>query len=507
MKGTPRFLAIFLLLASSLSLLAADVSPSLTVPVVPALESLEKSPIDLAGALSLVGVRNPEFLAAQQRVLEATALRQLAAVQLLPTINLGASLDSHAGNLLQSDGNVLSVNRQSLFVGAGATAIAAGTVNVPGVVWNLNPTEAYYNYLITRQVQAQKAANVVTTQNDVQLQVATAYLELVRAEALRSVLGQAHDDAAEVTRITSVFAKAGQGRVADANRAESELRLRDAALIEQQGLAVKSSSRLASLLGLDTAVRLEPTDRWAVPHTIVPEPIPISELIAIAGLRRPELEERRADFARALLALDSAKLLPFSPNVFLGFSAGSFGGGSNLATQPVTSTPFGSGQDRFGNFQSRTDLDVIIYWSLRNLGVGNRAQIEASASRARQAELQQFIVFDRVRSEVARAQVKVHARFHQLKTAEEAVRDSDTAWQEDLRRIRGNDGLPIEVLDSQRLLVRSRLAYVNTIINYNLAQFELYYALGQPPADLLVRDSYEIEPEPVIVPSPVEATP
>lgn len=53
-----------------------------------ALKSLETTPIDMAGAFSLIGIRNPEFLAAQQKVLEADALRQLAAVQLLPTINL-----------------------------------------------------------------------------------------------------------------------------------------------------------------------------------------------------------------------------------------------------------------------------------------------------------------------------------------------------------------------------------------------------------------------------------
>lgn len=500
------WIVIIIVMTSAISL-SAEPSIEYPVPTVPALHSLERAPIDLASALSLVGVRNPEFLAAQQRVLEASALRQLAAVQLLPTINLGSSIDSHAGNLQQSNGNILSVNRQSLFVGAGANAIAAGSVNIPGVVWNMNPTEAYYNYLMSRQVQSQQAANVVTTQNDVQLQVVMAYLDLVRAEAQRSISRQAHEDAAEVARITAIFAKAGQGRIADANRAESELRLRDAELIEQEGLAVRASARLASLIGLDTAVRLEPTDRWAVPHTIVPEPIPLPELLAIAGLRRPELEERRADFARALLALDSAKMLPFSPTVFVGFSAGAFGGGSNLATQPVTNPPFGSGQDRFGNFQSRTDFDVIVYWSLRNLGIGNQAQIAATASRARQSELQQMIVFDRVRSEVARAHVKVHARFHQLKTAEEAVRDSDIAWNEDLKRIRGNDGLPIEVLDSQRLLVRSRVAYVDTIIRYNLSQFELYYALGQPPADLLVRASYEIEPQPEVLPKPAEATP
>ena len=58
---------------------------------------------------------------------------------------------------------------------------------------------------------------------------------------------------------------------------------------------------------------------------------------------------------------------------------------------------------------------------------------------------------------------------------------------QDLVRARNNLGLPIEVLDSMRLLGRSRYAYLDAIVDYNRAQFELYVALGQPPADFLAR--------------------
>ena len=142
----------------------------------------------------------------------------------------------------------------------------------------------------------------------------------------------------------------------------------------------------------------------------------------------------------------------------------------------------------------RTDMDVIVYWSLRNLGVGNKAQIAVNGSRVRQSQWQEMMTMDRVRAEVATAYVRMHARYHQLKTAEESVRVAEGAWTEDLERIRGNEGLPIEVLDSQRLLLKSRLALLNTIINYNIAQFELYRALGHPQSELLVRSAHERVP-------------
>ncbi len=54
-------------------------------------------------------------------------------------------------------------------------------------------------------------------------------------------------------------------------------------------------------------------------------------------------------------------------------------------------------------------------------------------------------------------------------------------------RIRNNEGLPIEVLDSLRLLGRARFEYLDAIAEYNASQFELYVALGQPPANALAR--------------------
>src|SRR5437762_11422874 len=61
----------------------------------PTLLSPDSRPIDLASALQLGGVQNPEILLARERVVEAVALRQLAAAQLLPTLNAGTNFDNH----------------------------------------------------------------------------------------------------------------------------------------------------------------------------------------------------------------------------------------------------------------------------------------------------------------------------------------------------------------------------------------------------------------------------
>ncbi|WP_020471768.1 TolC family protein [Zavarzinella formosa] len=468
-------------------------APAKTTPPAPPPGTLLKEgelPIDLATALQLAGSENPELMLARERLTEAGAIQQLAAAQILPNINLGTNYDLHRGALQQSNGNILKVNRDAMYVGLGASAIGGGTVNIPGINYNLNVGTAWYGYLQTQQVVARVAAATKTAENNVLLRVCLAYTELLRAEARRAVATQNRSEADELTKLTAAYAKTGQGRKADADRAAVELRKRDAELTQAEADILTASARLAQLLNLGPTTRLKPIDGWVVPAPIVPDPVPLAELIAIALMQRPELAERRAEIQEALYALSSAKILPFSPNVILGFSSGTFGGGSNLVSSPTgVVAANGSSQTgpRFGNFDGRTDFDAVMYWTLQNLGVGNLALIRAADSRAKQANWRERETFNRVRTDVAESHARVNARFLQIDIAAKAFEASQEAYTQDLARIKGREGLPIEVIDSLRLLSRSRYEYLDAVIDYNRYQFQLYVALGQPPAAALAR--------------------
>jgi outer membrane protein TolC len=466
-------------------------------PVAPAQEPLapvnsvldnQLLPIDLASALQLAGVQNPEILLARERVVEAVALRQLAAAQILPSINVGTNFDNHNGPLQRSTGVIQKVDRGSLYLGLGAAAVGAGTVTIPGIVWNANVSEVLFGALVSRQVVRQREFASVAVRHDVLLRVAAAYLELLRAEGRRAIGLQTRAEAAEVARVTANYAKTGQGRQADADRAATELEQRNTEVLQAEGEILTASARLSQLLDLDPSVRLHALDGWVVPAPIVPDPIPLPELLAIALMQRPELRERQAAIQAALLELRGAKLLPFSPNLLLGYSAGTFGGGSDLVSQGI---PQADGtilrQPRFDSFGARQDFDAVLYWSVRNLGIGNVALVRLARSNLRSDQLRQVEVLDRVRAEVAVAYAQTHARFAQIETGERAVQSSQKAFQEDLLRTRNREGLPIEVLDSLRLLGRSRYAYLDAIVDYNRAHFDLYVALGQPPANTLAR--------------------
>src|SRR5207248_50992 len=113
---------------------------------------------------------------------------------------------------------------------------------------------------------------------DVLLRVCLAYLELLRGEGRRAIAQRNRGEGAEIARLTAVYANAGQGRKADADRAAVELRRRDAELTQAEADTLIASARLCQLLNLDPSTRLKPIDGWVVPTPVVPDPIPLPEL-------------------------------------------------------------------------------------------------------------------------------------------------------------------------------------------------------------------------------------
>ena len=485
----------------------ADPSAKYPLPSPPPKSILkaDESLIDLGSALKIAGVENPELLLARERVAQAVAERQLAVAQLLPDLNVGTNYDTHNGTLQQSKGNILEVNRSAMYFGLGANAVGAGTVNIPGLYYNMNVGATWYGFLISRQRVRTSEYNTEATRNDVLLRTCLAYVDLLGADGRRSISAKNRAQAAEVARLTAEFANAQQGRKADADRAAVELRRRDIELTQAEGDTLSASARLCQILNLDPSTRLKPIDGWVVPAPIVPDPIPLPELIAIAMLQRPELAARRSEVRTTLYELSLAKVLPFAPNVILGYSAGGFGGGSNLISQPGGFIN-GTGQQvegpRFGDFAGRSDFDVVVCWTFKNMGIGNWAMVRVADSRMKQSQFREIEMLNQVRAEVAEAHARVASRYLQIESAEKAVRAGIDAFNEDMARIKGGQGLPLELVDSLRILCRARYEYLDSIVGYNRAHFQLWVALGRPPADALAR------PVPAdLVPPPTQTLP
>src|SRR5262249_38809398 len=167
-------------------------------------------------------------------------------------------------------------------------------------------------------------------------------------------------------------------------------------------------------------------------------------------------------------------------------SAGTFGGGSNLVAQPGGFQGFA--QSRFGSFAPRDDVDVIMFWTAQNAGLGNLANIRIRRTQEQMAQLELVRELNNVRNDVAVAYAGIHARFAQMGIAERGIQSGYEAYKLDLKLTleQGPPAiLPIELLNSFRLTADARYAYLDAIVGYNKAQFAMYTALGQPPASAM----------------------
>ncbi|HWG43556.1 MAG TPA: TolC family protein, partial [Gemmataceae bacterium] len=444
--------------------------------------------IDLTCVLKLAGVDNPDINIARQRVIGAEALRMAAFAMVLPNFNAGANYDAHTGPLQQSSGNILKVNRNALYFGMGAGATAAGTVPVPGIQYVINPSVGVFGALSVMQTVRVAQFENLAVRNQIFLRTATGYMNLLRAEGRLAIATKNRSEAHEIARLTAVYAITGQGKESDADRAATELAHRNSDVVEAEGEILVASAQLARLINVPPTVPMRALEGWEglVPRSMVPDPIPLQQLLLIALDQRPELAARRASIRRAILQLYNAKLLMFSPTILAGYSAGSYGGGSNLIGQPGGFQGFA--EARFGSFAPRDDIDVVMYWTAQNMGVGNWARIKGRAAERRIAELEFVRDLNMVRADVATSYARTHARFAQIAIAQRGVESGMRSYKEDLDRIEGGIGLPIELLNSFDLLAAARYQYLESLVAYDNAQFALYVALGQPPANNLARE-------------------
>ena len=454
-----------------LVLTAAEVSPEpakeIATPVIP--PPIQEYPIDLTTSLRLAEVENPLIAEARQHIGEALAIQQGARALLFPSLNVGTNFHAHTGNLQRSSGRILNLNEQSLYFGGGAGVLAAGNVEVPAVNIYSALTDAIFEPLAARQQVERARFDASAIANNVLLEVSELHFELLAAEADYRVRRESATQEAEVARLTRAYAQAGQGREADAQRAATEYTLIVNEIRQAEEQVAVAAARLSRRLHLDQSVRLRAIAPTMEMVTIVDPAVSLPDLIQTALQGRPEYRARAAALAAAEIHHQQERYRPFLPTLWLGFSGGAFGGGSNLVSNELS------------HFAGRTDADVMVFWTLQNLGLGNLARQRERLAEAGQAAGEQSRVVAEIRSEVSAAYAEVMATRQQVEVTTRQLASAEAGFREDLERIRNTVGRPIEVVNSLQLLNQARVARIRAVTDYNKAEFRLFVDLGSPP--------------------------
>ena len=427
-------------------------------------------PIDLPTALRLAGANNLQIALASERVEQAYANVAAADAQWVPSLSGGLVYNRHNGRIQGTEGDVREVSRGSLFVGAGAgtgnAPLNAGSSGPARMFVDLSIADVLFDPLAARQVADAVGAQEIAVFNDTLLRAAAAYVELVRAQAQTAVLEEAIRHSQRLVKITSDFARVGEGYEADSQRTAAAQAAWEQQLLRSREETQVASAMLASILRLDPTTTLFATDAQPVPIAMVNEADTLSDLIGQGIAARPEVMRQEALLAESFTRTDQEHWRPWLPHVYAGFSGGGFGGSD------------GSDIERFS---SRSDLDLAAIWELENFGLGNAARRRQRESEHRLAHLAGEQTRDRIAMEVARAYHRVHLRRQQIAAVAPRLTAAERALQLNFDGIRGAELRPIEAQQAIQALIDAKLQQVDSTLDYNAAQFELLRAIGLPP--------------------------
>ena len=311
--------------------------------------------ISFATALALVSGQNPQIAFANEQINEAFAQLRGARVLWLPSIRAGLSYTHHEGPIQANDGTISQSSRSALEAGLGTLAVGGGSPAVPGVTANFRLSDAVFQPRVAGQQVAARQHAATTTNHDLLLFVAVAYLDLLRAFQQQAISQETLGYAEQLAELTAAFARAGLGNQADADRAQTELAVRKNAVAQATVQTQIASARLVELLNLQSNRVLVPEEPTLAQIELVSREMNPTQLLAEGLSRRPELAESRHLVAEAVQRLDRERYAPLLPSVILGVSQGGYGGG------PASTV---------ADFRGRFDLDATAYWELRNFGAG-----------------------------------------------------------------------------------------------------------------------------------------
>jgi outer membrane protein TolC len=419
--------------------------------------------VSLEDVIALADAQNPNVAFARERINEAYAFVDRADVLWVPSLRAGLNVNHHEGNIQAAEGEVLNASKTVWYGGLGAAGVGSNSPAVPGLIAQFQLTDAIFQPRITRHQAASRQFNAASVRNDTLRSTSVAYLELVRAEHALAIALEAFQNTRKLVDVTEQFAKTGQGLQSDHERMLAELAIRRVDVVSRQEANHVASVRLAQFLHADPSIPILSGEPAIVPLPLMETGLPVKCYLETGLSRRPELAEQQHLVSEAIERFHREKYAPLVPSVILGMSYGGMGGGEGSS--------FGNGDDRW-------DMDAVAYWEVRNLGFGEKAARDATASGIHQAQQRQLVQMDQVAREIVEAHAQVVERERRIEIAKAGVTAAETSYRLNLERIENIQGLPIESLQAVQALALARLTYLNAVIDYNIAQVELVRATG-----------------------------
>ena len=177
----------------------------------------------------------------------------------------------------------------------------------------LRISDAIFEPMAARRVLAANQAGLQTATNDALLRIAEAYFDLQAASGRLAIAREAAANAEDLSTITGEYARLGEGLEADHRRALTELKHRRRDIQLASGQLLVASANLVRLLVLNPATVFAPVEPPECIIRLIPDDVPLDDLV-FQGLRnRPELASARELVEAALRAAEASEASPVCP--------------------------------------------------------------------------------------------------------------------------------------------------------------------------------------------------
>jgi outer membrane protein TolC len=432
-----------------------EATPSVNTPApVPAAPLPENKviPLGLDTVLALAGEQNRQVILARERLRQASAEKEIAALAWLPALKVGPTYGRHEGGIQNPDGTFVHSSFGNQFTGL-------------ELIGNLDLREAAVQRVSAERNFLQKKGEVNKITSETLLEAANAYLDLLLArssEATARMLEKQQERLLQRARnlqdkgepAARVLVRQFEAGVAGHRYIVTKLR--------EQGDAV--GTKLAYLLGLDPCVTLVPLDERMQPFDLVDASAPPAELTARALAVGPGMAELERLLGVMQASVEHARGPEhFLPVLELRMAEGAFGAGPGSTLE----------------WDNRWDLVVGVRWNLTGLLTASD-RIAAVESQLYQTQISYQDLRSKLSAAVQEARNAILSGQEQVRLAAEQVRLAGEAYALSDQRL--NDRVPdsslTEVQQALRALELAQITYWTSVSAYDKAQVRMLVLLG-----------------------------
>ncbi len=412
-------------------------------------------PIDLAAVLQLVTDQN--LLVAQSQknteVLQSRLRQRQAAF--LPNID-GAYTQSRLEGGQQIFGDVVTVVRQTVQPQLSAS-------------WTLYPGGRTIYEMLSAKRRKQMADSLLKETYQEQLaRAAEEYYKLLSAYLQKEVIAQGMREALEQVKLNEALVEVGKGVPLDLSRAKTSYAQQQSALFQAETAIIQAEQNLLNRLNLDPTIHLLPSEIEAAKKPLVPEDLPVTQLIATAVEHNPAVQTAELEL----------KAMGFDYKAIRS---------SLIPSVTLRASVTGTGPDRDNLIRSDFRGLTVNVNLLENLGLQIPFRMQESKKLIEQKLIEQKALLRNIESQVMTAYLSSQNFKSAIHAAELELTSAQESYDLAVGRFKAGYGINLDVLDAEVALTTARSNLAQAVLNYNQSQVQLLEALGQVSPETLTR--------------------